>query len=82
MARIFMYKYLGDEQPKTVMEDDPDERAPIPEKGEIIVRNGNIWRVLSVELAERMGPAQSSRCSLEVRVCMARIRSGPDYSVH
>ena len=82
MARVFMYEYLGDAQSKTVVEDDPEERVQVPEKGEIVVRNGIIWRVLCVTFTQHEGPTQSSQCPLEVRIRMARIRSGLEFVAH
>ena len=48
MSRVFLYHYLGDKERKTIVEDDSDETMAIPEKGEILVRNGSIWRINSV----------------------------------
>ena len=73
MARTFVYRYVGQEEP--VVKLDPDEKITIPERGEIIVRNGKTWRVDSVKFVETFGPERESPSRLEVRVSLASLRS-------
>lgn len=70
MARTFLYQYLVGEETRTVVKPDPDETMVIPEKGEIIVRNGKTWRVVSVKLQDNTEPGRTSQSPMEIRVSL------------
>ncbi len=54
---------------------------PIPE-GEILVRNGKTWRVVSVKLEDNTGPERTSQSPMEVRVSLMSLCSQQDASCY
>jgi hypothetical protein len=72
MARIFTYRYFGDPPSKNdPVERDLNDVLPVPEIGEIVMRQGKNWRVDSVMVVRTIHPKGAKQPPLEYFITLA-----------